>query len=191
MVPSSETPPADEDISHEEVTSIGPVPTSEPDDSRRADASATFVDGSQNTKPVEPVCTVRGLYQAGAPADNTSTPRPLCPQATVRTQTNEMNQPRAETSWKDETPTTPTETIIPRPTPSKSIRTRCKGWRKADLETPYGPAPEFEGNLWAALPFAEATWRPIYRVRAVTSADDVDPLVQEVLDLPILNLAVA
>ncbi len=145
LVPSSETAPADEDISHEEVTSIGPLPNSEPDDSRCADASATFVDGSQNTKPVEPVCTVRGLNQAGAPADNTSTPGPLCPQATVGTQTNEMNQPRAETSWKDETPTTPTETIIPRPTPPKSIRTRCKGWRNADLETPYGPAPEFEG----------------------------------------------
>ncbi len=39
------------------------------------------------------------------------------------------------------------------------------------------------------LLFAEATWRPTYRVRAVTSADDVDPRLQEVLDLPVLNLA--
>ncbi len=41
------------------------------------------------------------------------------------------------------------------------------------------------------MPFAEATWRLTYRVRAVTSADDVDPRVQEVLDLPVLNLAAA
>ncbi len=50
------------------------------------------------------------------------------------------------------------------------------------------PEPEFD-NLWATLPFAETTWRPTYRVRAVTSADDVDPRVQEVLNLPVLNLA--
>ena len=66
-----------------------------------------------------------------------------------------------------------------------------KGRRKADLETPYGPAPELEENLWATWPFAEATWRPTYRVIAINSADDVDPRVQEVLDLPVLNLAVA
>ncbi len=32
---------------------------------------------------------------------------------------------------------------------------------------------------------------PTYRVRAVTSAEDVDPQVQEVLDLPTLDLAAA
>ncbi len=63
--------------------------------------------------------------------------------------------------------------------------------RRADLETPNGPTPELEGDLWAVLPFTEATWRLTYRVRAVTSANDVDPRVQEVLDLPVLNLAVA
>ncbi len=41
------------------------------------------------------------------------------------------------------------------------------------------------------LPFAGATWRPTYRVRAITSANDVDPRVQEVLHLPVLNLAAA
>ncbi len=41
------------------------------------------------------------------------------------------------------------------------------------------------------LPFAEATWRPTYRVRAVTSADDVNPGVLEVLDLAVLVLVTA
>ncbi len=62
---------------------------------------------------------------------------------------------------------------------------------KSGSGDPDGPEPEFKDNLWATLPFAEATWRPTYRVRAVTSADDVDPQVQEVLDLPVLNLAAA
>ncbi len=70
----------------------------------------------------------------------------------------------------------------------ESNETQYEGWRRADIETPDRLEPEFD-NLWATLPFAEATWRPTYRVRAVTSADDVDPRVQEVLDLPVLNLA--
>ncbi len=80
---------------------------------------------------------------------------------------------------------------MPGPTQPKSIRTKREGQRRADLETPDRPEPEFEDNLWVALPLAEATWRPTYRVRAVTSADDVDPRVQEVLYLPVLDLAAA
>ncbi len=67
-------------------------------------------------------------------------------------------------------------------------KTQREGRRRADTETLVRPEPELD-DLWATLPFAEATWRPTYRVRAVTSADDVDPQVQEVLDLPVLNLA--
>ncbi len=48
-----------------------------------------------------------------------------------------------------------------------------------------------EPALWTMLPFAQATWRSTHRLRAVTSAEDVDPRVFEVLDLPILNLAAA
>ncbi len=91
---------------------------------------------------------------------------------------------------EDETPTTPTETTILGPAPPKSIRTRHKGWRRADLKFPNEPKPELEDNLWATLPFAEATWKPTYRGRAVTSANDVDPRVQEVLHLPV-DLAAA
>ncbi len=91
-----------------------PVSTSKPDDSRRTDASTTPVDESQDTKPVEPVRAVLGQDQTGAPADNTLTPRLLCPQATICTQTDEMNQPRAETSLEDEIPTALTETTTPR-----------------------------------------------------------------------------
>ena len=77
------------------------------------------------------------------------------------------------------------------PTQPQGIRTKREGRRRSDLETPNRPEPEFEDNLLAVLPFAEATWTPTYRVRAVTSADDVDPRVQEVLDLRVLNLAAA
>ncbi len=37
----------------------------------------------------------------------------------------------------------------------------------------------------------KATWRSTHCLRAVTSAEDVDPRVLEVLDLPTLNLATA
>ncbi len=46
-----------------------------------------------------------------------------------------------------------------------------------------------EPDLWTVLPFAQATWRSTHRLRAVTSAEDVDPRVLEVLDLPTLKLA--
>ncbi len=69
-----------------------------------------------------------------------------------------------------------------------SNETQPKGWRRADIETPDRPEPEFN-DPWTLLPFAEAKWWPTYRVRAVTLADDVDPWVQEVLNLPVLNLA--
>ncbi len=80
------------------------------------------------------------------------------------------------------------ETVIPGLIQPESNKTQCEGRRRANIETPDMLEPEFD-NPWTALPFAEATWRTTYRVRAVTSADDVDPRVQEVLDLPVLNLA--
>ncbi len=46
-------------------------------------------------------------------------------------------------------------------------------------------------DLWTVLPFSQATWRLTHRLRAVTSAEDIDPHVLEVLDLPTLNLATA
>ncbi len=67
-------------------------------------------------------------------------------------------------------------------------KTQPRGRRRADTETPDRHEPELD-NPWTLLPFAEVTWRTTCRVRAVTSADDVDPRVQEVLDLPVLNLA--
>ncbi len=104
------------------------------------------------------------------------------------TQTDGTTQPRMETLEENETPAALKETTMPGPSHSKSIRTKCEGRRSADIETPDGLEPEYD-NLWATLPFAEATWRLTYHVRAVTSADDVEPRVQEVLDLPVLNLA--
>ncbi len=147
------TAPIDEEVVHEEVISIAPVSTSKPDDSRRMDASATLMDESQDTKPVEPVHAVRSWGQTGAPAHNTLSPRPLCLQATIGTQINEMNQPSIETSLEDKTPSNPTDTTIPGPTQPKSIRTKCKGKRRADLETPNGPAPELEGDFKGSAGF--------------------------------------
>ncbi len=78
---------------------------------------------------------------------------------------------------------------MPGPTQPKSVRTKHEGQRRTDLETPDRSEPEVKDNLWAMLPFAEATWRKTYHIRADTSANDVDPQVQEVLDLPVPNLA--
>ena len=104
------------------------------------------------------------------------------------TQTDETNQPQIETLEESETPAILKDTVIPRPMQPESNETQCERRRRADVETPDRFEPEFD-NPWTTLPFAEATWRPTYRVRAVSSADDVDPRVQEVLNLPVLNLA--
>ncbi len=61
------------------------------------------------------------------------------------------------------------ETVIPGPMQPKSNRTKREGPRRADIET-LDTEPEFEDNLWATLPFSEATWRLLYRVKAVTLA---------------------
>ena len=64
-----------------------------------------------------------------------------------------------------------------------------EGQRRANLRTPTEATCCTSLDLWTTLPFTQAPWRSTYHVRAVTSTNDVDPRVQEVLDLPILNLA--
>ena len=107
---------------------------------------------------------------------------------TTGTQTDETTPPRMETLEENEAPETRKETVTPGPMQPECNETIGEGQRRADTKTPDRPEPEFN-NPWTLLPFAEATWRPTYRVRAVTSAEDVDPRVQEVLDLLVLNLA--
>ncbi len=63
--------------------------------------------------------------------------------------------------------------MIPGLRQPESNKTQPEGQRRADIETPGRLEPKFD-NPWATLPFAEATWRSIYRVRAVTS-DPYDP----------------
>ncbi len=92
-----------------------------------------------------------------------------------------------ETLLEDVTPTTLMETVF-RANPALDIRVRRKGREKANPETPVG-AMCTETDLWTVLPFAKAAWISTHHVRAVTSAEDVDPRVQEVLDLPTLDLA--
>ncbi len=77
--------PIDEEAAPEKTRPIGPMPTHEPDDSRRTDASAGPMEDSQDTKPVEPVHAISGRDRTGALADNTHTPRPLYLQATIGT----------------------------------------------------------------------------------------------------------
>ncbi len=105
------------------------------------------------------------------------TPGPPRLQATTSTQTDETTPRRIETLEENETPETLRETVTPGPMQPESNESQCEGRRRADIETPNRPGPEFN-NPWTLLPFAEATWRPTYRVRAVTSAEDVDPQVQ-------------
>ncbi len=168
-----------EEAAPENVIPIRPVPSDNPNDSQCPDACARLTDSSQDTKPAESARTACRQDQAGALSDNTSTPRPQHPLATIGTQTDETNQSLAETLLEKETP----PPLVP--------CTQRRGRGRTDQETPDGPEPEAENNLWPVLPVAKATWRPTYLVRAVTSADDVDPRVQEVLDLAVLNLVAA
>ncbi len=160
-----------------------------PDNPRYTEVCANPADDRQGTKPADSARTARIQEWTRVPTDDILTPRPPCPQATIGTRTDETTQPRIETLEENETPAILKETTMPGPTQPKSIRTKSEGWRRADIETPDRLKPEFGDNLWATLPFAEATWRTTYHVTAVTSADDVDPQVQEVLDLPVLDLA--
>ncbi len=173
----------------ETTISTRPVPSDRPDDPQCTDVCTRPAGDSRDTKPADPARLARVQERAGALSDSPLATRSSHLQATVGTQTDETTQPRIETLEENETPAILKETVIPGPMQPESKRTQREGRRRADIETPDRSEPEFD-NLWDTLPFAEATWRPTYRVRAVTSPDDVDPGVHEVLDLPVLNLAV-
>ncbi len=146
------------------------------------------VGDSQDTKPADSACRARVQERLGASVDDSVPPRPPCLLATTGTQSDVTSQPGIETWKENETPEILKETVTPGPKQPASNKTPPKGQRRADIETPGKAKPESD-HPWTLLPFAKATWRTTYRARAVTSADDVDPRVQEVLDLPVLNLA--
>ncbi len=95
-----------------------------------------------------------------------------------------------ETLSEDTSSDTPIEITYFGLTQPKDMRVRQKGRRKDNPETPV-KATHTEPDLWTVLPFAQATWRSTHRLRAITSAEDVDHRVLEVLDLPTLDLAAA
>ncbi len=95
-----------------------------------------------------------------------------------------------ETLSEDTSSNTPIETTSCGLPQSKDIRVKRKGQRKDNPEI-LAKVARTEPDLWTVLPFAQATWRSTHRLRAVTSAEDVDPHVLEVLDLPTLNLTTA
>ncbi len=92
-----------------------------------------------------------------------------------------------ETLSEETSSKTPIETSFGLSQP-KDVRVRRKSGRKDNLETLAKDARNGP-DLWTVLPFDQATWRLTHRVRVVTSAEDVDPHVLEVLDWPTLNLA--
>ncbi len=127
----------------------------------------------------------------------TETATPVLRQVTTGTQTeNESSSLDLKTLNLKETLSeevsfnTSIETESVGQTPPKDKRTRRKSRRRDDPEIPAKDA-HIAPDLWTVLPFAQATWRSTHRMRAVTSAEEVDPHVLEVLDLPSLNLAAA
>ncbi len=182
------TVPVTEETVSGNTTVTKSVPNEKPEDPQCTGMCNRPVSDSQDTKPADSAHLACVQERPGAPVDNPVTPGSPRLQATTGTQTDKATQPRIETLEESKAPETLKKTVTPRPEQPVSNKTQPGGRRRADIETPDRPEPKFD-NPWTLLPFAEATWRTTYRVRAVTSADDVDPRVQEVLDLPVLNLA--
>ncbi len=182
---SDSAAPMAKEAASETKISIRPVPSDRPDNSqcmndgpdspRCTEVCANPTDDSQDTTPADSASMACVQERIRALSDDILIPRPSHLQATIGTQTDETTQPRMETLEENETPAILKETTMLGLTQPMSIRMKRKGRRRADIETPDRPKPQFEDNLWATLPFAEATWRPTCRVRTVTSADDVDP----------------
>ncbi len=185
---AEETVPVTEETVPKNTAVAKPAPNNRPEGSQGTSVCNRPMGDSQDTKPADSARLARVQERTGAPVYDPVTPRFPCLQATTGTQTDETTQSRIETLEESKSPETLEETVTPGPEQPASNETRPKGWRRADIETPDRPEPEFD-NPWILLPFAEVTWRLTYRVRAVTSAEDVDPRVQEVLDLPVLDLA--
>ncbi len=182
------TVPVIEETMSRNTTVTRSVPNKKPEDPPCTGVCNRPVSDSQDTKPADSAHLAHVQEKPGVPVDDPVTPGSPRLQATTGTQSDEATQPRTETLEESEAPETLKKTVTPRPEQPMSSKTQPGGWRRADIETSDRPEPKFD-NPWTLLPFAEATWRTTYRVRAVTAADDVDPRVQEVLDLPVLNLA--
>ncbi len=154
---------------------------------------ATLAEVAQDTQPAmrsQATSTV-DVDEVSGEKTNISMPR----QITTDTQTENGDSllgaevlTLKETQSKETSSNTPIETMSSGPLPPKDMRERQKCRRRDSSETRAKDA-HAAPDLWAVLPFFLATWRSTHRVRAVTSAEDVDPRVLEVLDLPTLNLA--
>ncbi len=182
------TIPVMKEIIPENTTVTRPVPNGKPEDPQCTGVCNRPVSDSQDTKPADSARRAHVQERTGVPADDTVTPGSPCLQASTGTQTEEIISTRMEILEENEAPETLQETVTPGPEQPVDDKTQPDGRRRAHTETSNRHGPELD-NPWILLPFSEATWRTTYRVRAVTSADDVDPRVQEVLDLPVLNLA--
>ena len=106
--------------------------------------------------------------------------------SSLETETLNLKETLSEETFSN-TPIETTSSGQPQP---KDKRVRRKSRRKDNPETLMKDACT-EPDLWTLLPFAQATWRSTHHLRAVTSAEDIDSHVLEVLDLPTLNLAAA
>ena len=150
---------------------------------------------TQDTKPAVQSQATNTVVVAEIPGNETTIPI-LC-QVTVGTQTESGDSSLEtetlnlkETLSEETSSNTPIETTSSGPPQPKDLRVRRKRRRKDNPET-VAKVARTEPDLWTMLPFTQATWRSTHRLRAVTSAKDVNPRVLEVLDLPTLNLAAA
>ena len=113
---------------------------------------------SQDTKPADSTRLARVQERARAPVGDPIISGPPRLQATTGTQTDETTPPQIETLEENETPEILKETVTPGPMQPESNETQFEEQRRADIETPDRPEPEFD-NPWTLLPFAEATCR--------------------------------
>ena len=137
------------------------MPNKKPEDPQCTGVCNRPVSDSQDTKPTDSARLARVQERPGAPVDDTLTPGSPHLQATTGTQTDETIQPRIETLEESKAPETLKKTVTPGPEQPVSNKTQPEGRRRADIESPGRPEPEFD-NPWTLLPFTEATWRTTY-----------------------------
>ncbi len=148
--------PMPEETVPEITTSTKPVPSDKPEDPRCTGVCNRPMGDCQDTKPADSAHRARVQERSGARVDDPVTPGPQRLQATTGTQADETTPSRIDTLEENEAPETLKETVTPGPMQPESNETQGEGWRRADVETPDRPEPEFN-NPWTLLPFVEAT----------------------------------
>ncbi len=146
------TVPVTEETVPEKTTVAKSVPNKKPGDPQSTDVCNRPVSDSQDTKPADSARLDHVQEKPGAPVDDAVTPGSPRLQATTGTQTDETTQPRIETLKESKAPETLKKKVTPGPEQPVSNKTQPEGRRRADMETPGRPEPEFD-DPWTLLPF--------------------------------------